>query len=271
LLKDTDQVNKATISIIFPVGRMTRFTIESLKSCLNQSYKDLIIIVIDNSKDTEFRKHLQFISDSRILYIKNNMLDGAAEVRNFAFEHVKTRFISIVDSDDVLLPDHLKTAVNTLTENKSDFYYCGYINRFSLGVEIKRVPKKRLSVFDLLTLNPIGHSTVVMKACIKPRYPKYKKRHDVRLWLKFFDKKIKFISNPDVMVVRNITKNSLSSNKFSLLLDHIDINYNLMKLGIFKSLFYLMILILRHLYYNILVILLKFKNWMQVFKRFKFY
>lgn len=236
----------AIISIIFPVGRLTDFTILSLKSALNQNLKEIILIVVDNTGGKKIKELIKGFKDDRILYLKYDEKFGAAEARNFGLQHVKTEFLAILDSDDFYLPNHLKLATNTLIETNSDVYYCGYINQYASGFVFPRVPKKELRYFDLLTFNPIGHSTVVMKSYIKPKYENYEVRHDLLLWTSLFKKKFVFVNNQEINVIRNILLGSLSKNKSRLVLAHYNIYRNALGFSLFNSIVLVVIICARH-------------------------
>lgn len=234
------------LSVIFPVGRVTPFTMDSLSSCLEQSFKDFVLIVVDNTLNNEFQKLLCPHLEDRIKYVRYNDKFGAAEARNHGLKHANTEFLAFLDSDDYLKRDHLKTALKILLNTNADVYSCGYKNRYRGGLEIDRIPPKNIRIFDLLTFSPIGHSTVVLRARVNPRYPATKTRHDLRLWLRLHSEKAKFVTNDEIMVVRNIVRGSLSDKKLRLIREHYDIHRNVMNFSIFKSLLVLFILCTRH-------------------------
>lgn len=235
------------VTVIFPVGSKSKFLGSSLKSVLCQSEKNLEIIVIQNCVTFDILKFLSPYKDSRITVIFATDKKSAAYARNEGLKIAKGEFIAICDAGDEMKTNHLKEAIETLQVSQADFYFCGYSNRSAqTNRETVRLPNKDVTKFELLTYNPIGHSTVVMRASLKPVYPNIPKRHDVDLWLKFYQAGVKFTYSKSVNVYRNLEKSSLSYQKSKQL----NANWYVCKKysnGIFQASYYFAILILRHM------------------------
>lgn len=98
-----DKFDKSLISIIVPVYNVEDYLKECLNSIINQIYKNLEILLIDDGSSDksgeicdEFAKN-----DSRIkVFHKQN--GGQSSARNLGLDKSKGDFISFVDSDDVL-------------------------------------------------------------------------------------------------------------------------------------------------------------------------
>lgn len=91
------------ISIIVPVYNCEKYIFRCLKSIINQTYKNLQIIVIDDGSTDSTLKICEDIArnDCRIeIYSKEN--GGVSSARNFGLKKVKGDFISFVDADDFL-------------------------------------------------------------------------------------------------------------------------------------------------------------------------
>ena len=74
----------AKLSVIFPVGKVTEFTVPSLESALNQTLSDFVIFAVDNTKEGYLRELLLPYQDERIVYLRYGDRFGAAAARNFA-------------------------------------------------------------------------------------------------------------------------------------------------------------------------------------------
>ena len=91
------------ISVIIPVYNAEKFLKSCLDSVVNQTYKNLeIILVDDGSKDNSLEICKQYEKkDKRIkLICKKN--GGAASARNLALTIAKGDYITFVDSDDFI-------------------------------------------------------------------------------------------------------------------------------------------------------------------------
>lgn len=111
----------ATISVIIPTYGNPQFFGKSITSVLNQTFKDLeLIIVDDNNPDTEAR-HVteQLVSkfmqqDSRVKYLKHEKNKNGAVARNTGFVVAKGKYISLLDSDDEYMTDRLQKCYDAI-------------------------------------------------------------------------------------------------------------------------------------------------------------
>lgn len=107
------------VSVIVPVYNVENYLDKCVESLVNQTYKDLeIILVDDGSPDNcgamcdEWAK-----KDSRIVvYHKEN--GGLSDARNYAIDRCKGSYISFVDSDDYVAENYIEFMYNLLQENK---------------------------------------------------------------------------------------------------------------------------------------------------------
>ena len=84
----------------------------SLTSILNQTYKNIEIIVVDDGSTDNIKKIIYKINDNRIRYIKLKKNNGPSYARNFGIKKAKGEFISFQDSDDIYLKEKLEKQIN---------------------------------------------------------------------------------------------------------------------------------------------------------------
>ena len=90
---------------------------ESIKSILDQSFKDFEFLIIDDCPiDTREDVVLSF-NDSRIIYEKNTENLGISATRNKLIEKAKGEYLAIFDHDDISLPNRLEKQVSYLDLN----------------------------------------------------------------------------------------------------------------------------------------------------------
>ena len=96
------------ISIIIPVFNVENHIGECLDSIINQSFKDIeIICVNDGSTDNSLeilKKYANMDSRVKIITQKNN---GVGSARNTGLDHANGDYIYFIDGDDYLQPDAL--------------------------------------------------------------------------------------------------------------------------------------------------------------------
>ena len=127
------------ISIIVPIYNGEEYLSECVKSILNQTYKNIEVILInDGSTDktlqicNEYKKQ-----DNRIVVIdiKNG---GVGNARNIGIDAATGTYISFVDGDDILLPTFIEKLYQKMIEMDVDVVRCNYIKKnYNTGTEVK--------------------------------------------------------------------------------------------------------------------------------------
>jgi glycosyltransferase involved in cell wall biosynthesis len=89
------------VSIIIPCYNSERFIEEAINSAINQTYKNIEVIVIN---DCSTDKSLDIITSfSSKIHIENFLVNqGVQRARNRGIELAKGEYIKFLDSDDVL-------------------------------------------------------------------------------------------------------------------------------------------------------------------------
>lgn len=115
------------ISIIIPVYNVEIYIEQCLDSIKKQSYQNFeVIIVNDGSQDnTESicKKIVQF--DARFKYFSKEN-GGVSSARNFGLDNANGHYITFIDGDDWVDPNHLEILIKSITENNSDIAICSY-------------------------------------------------------------------------------------------------------------------------------------------------
>ena len=113
------------VSVIVPVYNVAPYLREALDSVVNQSYKDLeIIIVDDGSTDGSASICEEYAaSDNRIKLVHqpNKGLSGA---RNTGLELATGDFVSFIDSDDSISPVFVESLVNAIVSSSASIAIC---------------------------------------------------------------------------------------------------------------------------------------------------
>lgn len=139
------------ISVIIPVYNTARFLSISIKSVLNQTFKDLEIIVInDASTDNSIHICNKFKEkDNRIILIDKKQNEGVEKARYDGILAAKGDYICFVDSDDWLEKDALKRMYDKALETDADYVEIGMQRVLDRCKIIKK--KANPSVMGLIT------------------------------------------------------------------------------------------------------------------------
>lgn len=101
------------ISVCIPAYNAAEYIEDCLNSLINQTYKNIEIIVVnDGSTDNTLQK-IQSFSDERIKII-NQENKGQCSATNAAFDVSNGTYIKFFDADDILSKDFIKNQVNCL-------------------------------------------------------------------------------------------------------------------------------------------------------------
>ncbi len=119
------------VSVVVPVYNVEPYLDRCINSIVNQTYKNLeIILVDDGSPDKcpeicdEWAKNDERI---KVIHQKNSGLSGA---RNKGIESSIGKYICFVDSDDYVNENFVSCLYSSITENKSDISICGYKEKY---------------------------------------------------------------------------------------------------------------------------------------------
>lgn len=128
----SSEYGKNKISIIMPVYNRERYLEEAVKSVLGQSYSNFeLIIVDDGSTDNSLNIAREFAEqDKRVTVITLKEHKGIAVARNEGLRRARGGFITQLDSDDVMLPDAIKSRVQFLNSHPEVDFVFGKIHRF---------------------------------------------------------------------------------------------------------------------------------------------
>lgn len=114
------------VSIIIPTFNSQDSICRAIDSCVNQTYKDIEIIVIDDGSTDNTKEILQKYRDEpRLKYIYQENQERSV-ARNNGLSIAKGDFIQFLDSDDVIYKDKIEKQVNFLNNNQiCIMVYCG--------------------------------------------------------------------------------------------------------------------------------------------------
>lgn len=114
------------VTIVIPVYNGSNYMKEAINSALNQTYKNIEIIVInDGSKDNTEEIALSY--GKKIRYFKKEN-GGVASALNLAIKKMKGEYFSWLSHDDVYYPDKIEKQINLLStlKNKNTILYSNY-------------------------------------------------------------------------------------------------------------------------------------------------
>lgn len=137
------------VTIVIPVYNVESFLKQAVESAINQTYKNIeIILVDDGSKDNSGKMCDEFAKiDDRIKVIhKPN--GGLSDARNAGLEVATGKYIMFLDSDDFYELDAVEAMYKEIADKDADFVIGNYINASEAGEKWDK------PVFDLEKFKP---------------------------------------------------------------------------------------------------------------------
>ena len=98
-------------SIIIPTYNRAHLILNTLRSIQKQTFKDYEIIVVDNCSTDNTREVLADLIDSGVIsFIQHDRNYERAMSRNTGMTNAKGKFVTFLDSDDMMRPSNLQDA-----------------------------------------------------------------------------------------------------------------------------------------------------------------
>ncbi len=199
------------VSVIVPTcKRQPAMVKRALDSVINQSYKNLEIIVVDDSPaDFAEREAVEQaiigLQDSRLSYIKHGQNLGGGTARNTGIKASKGKFIAFLDDDDEWLPEKLHKQIAKMSDAGIGIVYCRY-QKVDATAPTARLAEGRYwvgQVFDALILgNFIGSTSFVLvrRQCFAECGlfdPGMRSSQDHEMWLRIVLKyRVDYVNEP---------------------------------------------------------------------------
>jgi glycosyltransferase involved in cell wall biosynthesis len=162
------------VSVVIPAFNAERYIEETLRSALNQTYKSLEVIVVNDGSTDRTSDIVNDVAanDSRVRLISQGNA-GVAVARNRGIEAASGQFIAMLDADDVWHPDKIALQMDTFHRSGPSvgLVYCWYREIDERGVIIGRYRSGSDHVGDvygqLVLRNFVGNAStpVIRRSC----------------------------------------------------------------------------------------------------------
>lgn len=117
-------MEKPLVSVCIPAYNNADYILDTINSILNQSYKNIeLIIVDDNSKDNTL-EIIESVQDNRVKVYHNENNLGMSGNWNRCLELCTGEFIKLICADDIIAVNAIEKEVKALVENPSAVLVC---------------------------------------------------------------------------------------------------------------------------------------------------
>lgn len=204
------------VSVVIPCFDAEATIGPCIDSVLAQSFEDFEILVVDDGSADATVARLSDYDDSRIRIIKLGANSGSPAVpRNVGIREAQGAWIAFLDADDLWHPQKLEKQIRFMKKNGYRFTCTDYIVRTADGTEHVRQARVKATLSDLLRLNTVGCSSVLIaKELI--RYFEFRDRpqEDFDLWLQILGQQEHVYGLNEALTVYVKRKNSRSRVSF---------------------------------------------------------
>ena len=220
------------ISVIVPIYKVEKYLKRCVDSIINQDYKNLEIILVDDGSPDNCPKICEEYAkkDTRIKVVhKEN--GGLSDARNAGIEVVSGEYIAFIDSDDYINESYISSLLYTMEKYDADISACNYFKVYEdSGIEeIESKTDQDLvmnnieAMKDLFTL-PNNSDVVAWNKLYKTslftqndiRFPKGKLHEDsfTTYKLYYYSNKVTFTNVPFYYYLQR--NDSITGEKFSI-------------------------------------------------------
>ncbi|MGY3765893.1 glycosyltransferase [Vagococcus vulneris] len=213
------------ISVIIPIYNEDEDSLrDSISSILNQSIKELELILILDNPDFKLGKQvmLEFSElDKRVKLIFNDENLGVALSLNRGIEIAKYKYIARLDADDISVSDRLEKQISYLEKHQHiSMLSANCILIDDEGLEIGKKSTIPTNPKVIKKLLPVGstiiHSSVVYRTKVVKSLNGYRKLlscQDYDLWLRMVDENYEIASLNEYLVKYRIRSNSITGSQ----------------------------------------------------------
>ncbi|KKQ24663.1 MAG: Glycosyl transferase family 2 [Candidatus Roizmanbacteria bacterium GW2011_GWC2_37_13] len=180
------------ISIIIAHYNLADYIYEAIASCLNQTYKNIEVIVVDDySSDQAALKKIYGLRKKypKVKLIKNTVNKGSAKTYNIGVEEAKGEYICCLDADDKFQKTFIEKALKCFLCDPSLGFITSWMRIFGDSSSIEKTPSHDVSA--LLIRNLFSSASMFSKKAwtkIGGFDPEMKTYRDWDFWISLVEK-----------------------------------------------------------------------------------
>ena len=227
------------VSVVIPAHNAAAFIGQTLASALNQTYRNLEVIIVDDGSNDETPQIIDSFAkcDNRLIVVRQ-MNRGVAAARNLAIEMCRGEYIAPLDADDIWYPQKIEKQVNCFLESGPSvglvYAWLILIDREGALIGIGDQHNVEGFVYNALVFENFvggGSMPLIRRTCLEAvgNYNIHLRAHqaegaeDWDLYLRIAER-YEFRVVPTYLLKYRSTANSMSKNDLSMINAHCIIN-----------------------------------------------
>lgn len=160
---------ESLVSIVVTVYNMEEYIGACIFSVINQTYKNIEIIVVnDGSTDRSLCIIQEYQKIDQRIKIINSNNQGISNARNLGIENINGYFVVFVDGDDICLPLMVESMYKAIETNNADICVCNVVrinknkittqaHQFDYTIDLKNL-KKDEYIYNYILNNKHAYS-----------------------------------------------------------------------------------------------------------------
>ena len=212
--------NQDLVSVIMSVYNDEENIGNAIKSILDQTYKNLEILIIDDGSTDNSKNVLKFYEkkDKRIILLKNDINLGLTKSLNILIEKANGTYIARQDSDDISKTNRIEKQITFMKSHDLDACSSKALIKGSNKV-IPRYSYYFPISFVLRYKNPVIHGTLILKSNVFEKIGKYDEEYvfsqDYELMIRLQKKNLNMKIYKEKLYILNMEDNISSKHKVS--------------------------------------------------------
>lgn len=193
------------VSVIVPVYNVENYIEKCLTSLVNQTLKDIEIIVVnDGSKDNSKKIINDFLDKYKNIVYVEKKNGGLSDARNYGMKYAKGDYVAFLDSDDYVDETIYEKMYNKAVEENADFVECDfywvYPNKKKADVGVIYNDKREMLVYARV----VAWNKLIKRTIIKEQFPVGLNYEDVEFFYKLipYINKFAFVKEPLIFYIQ---------------------------------------------------------------------
>lgn len=193
------------VSVIVPVYNVEKYIEKCLDSLVNQTLKDIeIIIVNDGSKDNSIKIINKYLSNHKNIVYLEKQNGGLSDARNYGMKYAKGDYIAFLDSDDYVDKTIYEKMYNKAIQENADFVECDfywvYPNKKKEDVGYIYKNKKEMLTYARV----VAWNKLIKREIIKEKFPLKLNYEDVEFFYKLIPNinRFSFVKEPLIYYIQ---------------------------------------------------------------------
>jgi len=203
------QVAEPLVTVLIPVRQAGQFLSDALTSIVNQSYRNLEILLVDDGSPDDARDIINKFDDPRIIMLRDGLSLGVTTRLNQGLDLARGKYIARMDADDIAAADRIERQVRFMERN-TEVAVVGTAAAL-IDQHNRVIGAPRRSAFDdlsikwrLITSNCIVHPATMLRARVVREYryaADYPVAQDYELWLRLAANGFCLANLPEVLLL----------------------------------------------------------------------